>query len=153
MADKYFGKYTGVVSENRDEENLGRLQVSVPSILEEDDLILAGPALPYGYFFVPEIGVKVWVEFEGGDLGLPLWTGVQYVPGEWAEEGMANPPQKRVVRSPTGNLLLLSDKQGEEGVRLFSTAVLEIRALGTINIRAPNVIINGRVVTPLPNAI
>jgi len=153
MADKHFGKYTGIVVENRDDDNLGRLQVSVPSILEEDDLITAVPALPYGYFFVPEVGNKVWVEFEGGELGLPLWTGVQYVPGEWADEGIANPPQKRVVRSPTGNYLLLSDRQGEEGVKLFSTAVLEIRSLGTIDLRAPNVFINGRAVAPLPNTI
>jgi Type VI secretion system/phage-baseplate injector OB domain len=118
MPDRYFGKYTGIVKDNRDDANLGRVKVSVPAIFPPNEHMLARPALPYGYFFVPENETKVWVEFEGGDPGLVLWTGVQYVQGEWAAEAKANPPQYRVVKTAAGHLLLFDDKSGEEKVQI-----------------------------------
>jgi len=118
MSDLYFGKYTGIVKDNRDDQNLGQLQVSVPTIFQPDELVTARPALPYGFFFVPENETKVWVEFEGGDPGLPLWTGVQYVPGEWANEAKANPPQKRVIKTASGHLIIFDDKDGEAGIEI-----------------------------------
>jgi Type VI secretion system/phage-baseplate injector OB domain len=118
VPDRYFGKYTGIVKDNRDDANLGRVKVSVPAIFPSDEQMLARPALPYGYFFVPENDTKVWVEFEGGDPGLVLWTGVQYVQGEWADEAKANPPQYRVVKTAAGHLLLFDDKSGEEQVQI-----------------------------------
>jgi hypothetical protein len=115
----YFGKYTGVVKDNRDSDKLGRLGVSVPALYPEDELLVARPALPYGVFFVPELETKVWVEFEGGDSGLPLWTGGQYVQGEgWAPEADGDPPQKRALRTPAGHLLLFNDTSGDEGITL-----------------------------------
>lgn len=118
MPDQYFGKYTGIVKDNRDDQNLGQVRVSVPTIIPPDDWVTARPALPYGFFFVPEIEAKVWIEFEGGDPDLPLWTGVQYVPGEWAAEAEANPPQKRVVKTASGHVLIFNDKGGEESIEI-----------------------------------
>ena len=153
MPDAYFGKYTGVVGDNRDPENLGRLRVIVPAIFPSGDTVMARPALPYGVFFVPEIGSKVWVEFESGDPGLPLWTGVQYEAGEWPAEARVDPPQKRVIKSPSGHLLILNDRGGEEGIEISSNARIVIRSLGLIEIQAPSVAINGRPVVPLANPI
>lgn len=118
MPDQYFGKYTGIVKDNRDNDKRGQLKLSVPTIFPEDELVLARPALPYGFFFVPENNAKVWVEFEGGDPDLPLWTGLQYVPGEWAAEGEANPPQMRVIKTASGHLLLFNDKEGNEAIEI-----------------------------------
>ncbi|HEY9830331.1 MAG TPA: phage baseplate assembly protein V [Stenomitos sp.] len=121
MPDQYFGKYTGIVKDNRDGQNLGQLKVSVPAIFPPDELVEARPALPYGFFFVPEVDAKVWVEFEGGDSGLPIWTGIQYVPGEWAEEAKVNPPQKRVIKTASGHFILFDDKAGDEEIQIKST--------------------------------
>jgi hypothetical protein len=112
MPDRYFGKYTGIVVDNRDTLQLGQLQVAVPAIFAPDERVTARAALPYGFFFVPEVGGKVWVEFEGGDTGLPLWTGVQYVAGEWPAEAQADPPDRRVIKSAAGHLLTLDDTPG-----------------------------------------
>lgn len=112
----YYGKYTGIVKDNQDDQKLGRLTVSVPSIYDADETVVARPALPYGFFFVPENGAKVWVEFEGGDTGLPIWSGVQYVAGEWASEGAISPPQKRVLKTAAGHVVVFDDKSGEEGI-------------------------------------
>ena len=117
MAEQYFGKYTGVVKENKDPKKLGHLQVSVPAIFPEDETVEAAPALPFGYFFVPEKGAKVYVEFEGGDSGYPLWTAVQYIQGEWAAEAEADPPQLRVVKTVAGHLLIFDDKENKVELR------------------------------------
>jgi hypothetical protein len=139
--------------DNHDPENLGQLKVSTPNIFPPEELMIARPALPYGVFFVPEPGAKVWVEFEGGDTGLPLWTGVQYVPGEWPPEAREDPPKKRVIKTAAGHLVILNDKSGEEGIEIRSNARIVIQCLGTIQIEAPNVIINGRTVAPQPRPI
>ena len=112
----YYGKYTGIVKDNQDTDKLGRLTVSVPTIYDDDETVVARPALPYGFFFVPENGAKVWVEFEGGNSGMPLWSGVQYVAGEWAQEAAVSPPQKRVLKTAAGHLVIFDDKSGEEGI-------------------------------------
>jgi hypothetical protein len=152
MSEKYFGKYTGIVEDNHDEQNLGQLKVSVPAI-SDDPLLNVRPALPYGFFFVPENNAKVWVEFEGGELGLPIWTGVQYVAGEWAAEAEANPPQKRVIKTASGHLIILDDQLDTQGIEIRSKTRIVIRCLGTIEIQAPNLIMNGRTVVPLPRPI
>jgi hypothetical protein len=116
--DGYFGKYTGLVKDNRDSDKLGKLQVSVPSIFPPEELVNARPALPYGHFFVPEVDAKVWVEFEGGDSGLPIWTGVQYVAGEWPAEADVDPPQYRVLKTAANHVVLFNDKDGEEAIEI-----------------------------------
>ena len=122
MPGGYFGKYSGIVKDNRDAQILGQLQVVVPAIFDPDDVVTARAALPYGYFFVPEIDVKVWVEFEGGDTGLPLWTGVQYVAGEWPAEAQADPPQKRVIKSAAGHVLTFDDTGGSEKIEIKTSS-------------------------------
>jgi hypothetical protein len=116
MPDLYYGKYTGIVKDNSDAEKLGQLQVVVPAIFPPDEVIKARAALPYGFFFVPEIQAKVWIEFEGGDTGLPLWTGVQYVAGEWPPEAQAIPPSHRVIKTASGHLVTFDDTSGAEKI-------------------------------------
>ena len=118
MPDLYFGKYSGIVVDNTDADNLGRIQVAVPAIFPADELVLARPALPFGFFFVPENEAKVWVEFEGGDSGLPLWTGIQYVAGEWAAEAAVDPPTKRALKTPSGHVVLFDDTSGQEAIQV-----------------------------------
>jgi hypothetical protein len=120
MADagQYFGKYSGIVKDNKDSEKLGKVKVSVPALFPSDELMDARPALPYGWFFVPENETQVWVEFEGGDSTLPLWTGVQALNGKWAAEIDLDPPEKRGLKTKAGHLILFDDKSGEELIRI-----------------------------------
>jgi hypothetical protein len=82
----YFGKYRGKVVNNADPQQLGRLQVTVPDVLGQT-LGWAMPCVPFagpqsGFFAMPSVGANVWVEFEGGDPGFPIWTGCFWSPGE-----------------------------------------------------------------------
>ena len=78
--ERVFGKYRGIVLNNVDPLNLGRLQANVPEVLGEMPTGWATPCAPCGgtgagFFSVPPIGAGVWIEFEGGDVSRPIWTG------------------------------------------------------------------------------
>jgi hypothetical protein len=118
VGDRYFGKYSGVVKDNRDDTDQGIVTVTVPTIFPADEIVAARPALPYGVFFVPEVDTGVWVEFEGGDSEFPLWTGVQHTQATWAPEAAVSPPTARAVRTPSGHLLVFDDTSGSESVLL-----------------------------------
>jgi hypothetical protein len=80
------GKYRGKVINNIDPLMCGRIIASVPAIAELP-LTWATPCVPYagrmvGLFAVPPIGANVWIEFEGGDLSKPIWTGCFWGKGE-----------------------------------------------------------------------
>ena len=79
---RFYGKYRGIVVDNQDPSQLGRLKLKVPSVLGPDVVTgWATPCVPYGgaadqgFLFVPERGAGVWVEFEEGDLEFPIWVG------------------------------------------------------------------------------
>lgn len=84
---RFFGKYRGKVANNIDPLYRGRLQVSVPSILGDNNLSWAMPCVPYagknvGFYAMPSINTNVWVEFEEGDPDYPIWSGCFWGKGE-----------------------------------------------------------------------
>lgn len=115
MAETYLGIYAGLVTANDDGE--GVLQVRVPSLYPGGESLPARPALPYGVLFLPEVDTKVWIQFEGGDPTLPLWTGVHQVGDAWPSD--TQPPAARVLRTPGDHRLVLDDTEGSEGVALL----------------------------------
>ena len=87
MSGQHFGKHRGEVLNVLDPLGLGRIQVSVPGLLDNTTLAWAMPCLPgagpnVGIFVIPPVGAKVWVEFERGDLDYPIWSGGFWGTGE-----------------------------------------------------------------------
>ncbi len=85
-AAKYLGKYRGEVIANMDPQQLGRIQTRVPEIGGKE-LNWATPCVPYPAsgiptLAVPAIGTSVWIEFEGGNLEYPIWSGCFWEPGQ-----------------------------------------------------------------------
>ena len=115
----YFGKYTGIVKNNADDRKLGHIDVVVPAIFGKEEIVTARPALPFGWFFIPEPGSKVWIEFEGGESGLPLWTGIQYMTGEFPNSFDLDPPEKRIIGTPSGHWLIFNDKEDQEAIEIL----------------------------------
>ena len=75
----YYGKYRGTVVDNLDPMTRGRLRVTVPAVLGPEQ-VWAMPCVPYagpnlGFYFLPENGTGVWVEFEAGEISYPIWSG------------------------------------------------------------------------------
>lgn len=123
--NRYYGKYRGFVTDNNDPEQSGRVRLIIPSVLGEAETGWALPCFPFGgladqgMFAVPEINAQVWVEFEEGNINLPIWTGTFYQKnGDVPIEAALSPPTTRVFKTPAGHVLEFDDKDGEEKFRL-----------------------------------
>ena len=79
--------FVGTVVENVDPKGLGRIRVTIPNLLESDDISLLpfisslqsvfhGGINSAGSFSVPEIGSKVLVRFLNGDIYFGVYVGV-----------------------------------------------------------------------------
>jgi len=74
---RFFGVYRGVVVDNQDPLNRGRLRLQVPQILQAEITGWAWASLRPGIANVTvPIGTPVWVMFEGGDPSFPIWVGM-----------------------------------------------------------------------------
>jgi hypothetical protein len=51
----------------------------------------------------------VWIEFEGGDLSYPIWTGTWFTSGDIPESAQ---PGKKVFKTKSGHKLVLDDDGG-----------------------------------------
>ncbi len=116
LTDRFYGKYRGLVTDNGDPSNLGRLRARVPEVLGDVETGWALPCAPYsgagsGLFTVPSAGAGVWIEFEAGDVSRPIWSGCWWGDGERPsdEQGTAAIPALKVLRSEQGLLVKLDD--------------------------------------------
>jgi len=80
---RFYGKYRGMVIDNIDPMQMGRLMVQVPDVLTEMPSSWAMPCFPVsgkqmGFWSIPQVGTGVWVEFEQGDPDYPIWSGCWY---------------------------------------------------------------------------
>jgi hypothetical protein len=83
VSTKYFGKYRGVVTDNVDPLQTGRLRALVPDVLGNNESSWAMPCVPCGVSktvasSLPKKGAAVWIEFEQGNPDHPIWTGCFY---------------------------------------------------------------------------
>jgi hypothetical protein len=112
---KYYGKYSGVVVDNHDAKTSGLLQVQIPTMFGKKT-VPARPCFPTAHFFVPKIGDQVWIEFEAGNPSYALWVGCWYASGTVPPEAAVNPPDNRVIQTPSGHTVEFADKSGEEKI-------------------------------------
>jgi uncharacterized protein involved in type VI secretion and phage assembly len=146
MSDqKYFGKYRGMVINNIDPMQMGRLMVQVPDI----SLIPSTWAMPcfpvtgkqMGVWVLPVIGSGVWVEFEQGNTDYPVWVGC--FPGSAADVPAlalaGNPVSPSIVLQTTlQNTLMISDMAGPAGGILLKTMTGALISINDIGITISN---------------
>jgi Type VI secretion system/phage-baseplate injector OB domain len=119
MSPRFFGKYRGVVIDNIDPDQVGRIQAQVPDVLGELPSTWALPCAPAagiqaGCFIVPPVGSQVWIEFERGDPDYPIWAGgfwglVANVPALATSPPPIFPGQNIVLQTTGQNVVALSD--------------------------------------------
>lgn len=128
--NKFYGKYRGTVTVNVDPEQRGRIMAMVPDVLGVIPSSWAMPCLPIagkqqGTYFIPQIGAGVWIEFENGDPGYPIWTGCFWgVVAEVPALALAgNPASPNIVlQTSLQNAVVISDLPGPTGgIMLKST--------------------------------
>lgn len=115
LRTRYFGKYRGTVADISDPEKLLRIKANVPAVFGEDQSPWAMPCVPYagpqhGLVLLPEKGDGVWIEFEGGDLSRPIWSGCW-----WARNQVPSPQGDtvRILETSPGHQILI-DEQNDE---------------------------------------
>jgi hypothetical protein len=126
--DRFFGKYEGVVTDVSDPKTIGRIRARVPAVLGEDlDTGWALPCSPYGggkdhgLLFLPDTGDTVWIEFAGGDVSRPIWSGTFWGapessggPDDLAAETGAEAPTGDGGKDASATLGVLKTRSGHE---------------------------------------
>jgi hypothetical protein len=111
---RFWGKYRGTVVDVDDPLTIGRVRASVPSVLADADSPWAMPCVAFagdghGLVLLPEVGDGVWIEFEGGDPALPVWTGC------WWSTALPDPGAAKVrALVTTGGLKVVLDDDANE---------------------------------------
>jgi hypothetical protein len=104
-----YGKHRGLVLDDQDPMQLGRIRASVPSVGAQP-LGWAMPCVPCagaasGVFVVPPVGSNVWIEFEEGDESRPIWTGGFWSTGQ--VPASAGPGGGFTIAAPTGERIVV----------------------------------------------
>jgi uncharacterized protein involved in type VI secretion and phage assembly len=156
MRGPFYGKFRGVVTDNRDPLMLGRVKARVQDVFGDRSCGWALPSLPYagkgvGLFLIPPEGASVWIEFEHGDPDYPIWTGCFWSQGELP----ANPAvaEMKVLKTDAGTITL-NDLPGIGGITIETSKgmkiVINMQGIeiddglkGSIKLTGPKVSING----------
>mgnify|MGYP001325562114 FL=1 len=116
----YYGKFRGVVVDNKDPNQLGRLTARVPDVFGDETSGWALPATPYagdgvGLYLIPPVGASVWIEFEHGDPEYPIWSGCFWA----SSEVPASPasPDVKVLKTTAGTITI-NDTSGSAGITI-----------------------------------
>src|SRR5215217_5976038 len=120
MTGHHYGKYRGIVTNNQDPNNLGRLKARVPEVLGDVETGWALPAAPFagngiGLFIVPPPDSGVWIEFEAGDVSRPIWSGCWWGEGQLPNQAT---PEIKVLKTVSGHTITLDDTDGSEKVEV-----------------------------------
>jgi uncharacterized protein involved in type VI secretion and phage assembly len=114
MRGRFYGKYRGSVTETaaNDPDNRGRIKALVPAVLGNTPTGWCDPCVPYagdgvGTALFPEKGYGVWIEFEGGDVSFPIWSGCYWRKGELPSDWTV--PDQKGITTKAGHTVVLDD--------------------------------------------
>jgi uncharacterized protein involved in type VI secretion and phage assembly len=179
---RLLGMYVGYVVDRKDPEQLGRVRVCVPGLIDPSSGwawplgTVGGGSKNRGFFAVPEENAEVALFFNQGDIDQPHYLAAHWGKpdgqSEVPEEAQKDSPDNRVLATETfrieldetkgaRKLKLTNKKTGDylefkaeaNTVTLQATTSLTIRAVGGITLEATQVNIAGRVVRPVAEAI
>jgi uncharacterized protein involved in type VI secretion and phage assembly len=109
LSNRFYGKYRGVVTEV--DEKTFRVKAKLAGVLADQTTGWARPCVPFagkgiGMAFLPVVGAGVWIEFEGGDVSYPIFSGYYWNDGENPAEATS---KVRAIITQGGAQILLSD--------------------------------------------
>ena len=130
------------VIDNNDPEGLGRVQVQfvwqerkkehTPWIRAVQPHAGAGK----GFYFIPEIGEEVWVDFEDQNAERPFVVGSNYNGKEFSKYHTAG-NDKKVIHTRSGTKIILNDAEGSVFIEDPSGNTYLMDGQGNINVSAP----------------
>lgn len=113
LRHRFYGKYRGSVTAV--ESATMRVKALVPAVLGDVATGWAAPCVPFagagfGHAFLPELDSGVWIEFEGGDVSYPIWSGCYWREGEQPGDATET---VRLLSTPGGMALTVDDDARE----------------------------------------
>jgi phage baseplate assembly protein V len=122
------GVVIGVVTNNKDDQGLGRVKVRFPWLSGTVESHWARVATPMagngrGLYSLPEVDDEVLVLFDRGDVRFPfvigaLWNGKDKAPSSNGDGHNA----ERVIKSRSGHVIRLTDESGAEKVEIVDAS-------------------------------
>jgi uncharacterized protein involved in type VI secretion and phage assembly len=121
---RFYGVVIALVTNNNDPDDLGRVKLRLPWLDDESESDWARVMTPMagagrGFYFLPEVDDEVLVAFEHGSPESPyvlgaLWNGKDKPP----ESNQDGKNQVRMIKSRSGHVIRLTDKDGEEQIEI-----------------------------------
>lgn len=150
LANRFYGKYRGIVTEV--DAATMRIRATVPAVLGEAPSGWCQPCVPYagpgvGFFFLPEPGAGVWIEFEAGDVSYPIWAGCFWhagdVPAEAGEKvrGIVTGAPHQLIFDDDADEVTLGDSNGGT-LLLSSDGITATRGTSSLVVSDTSVSIN-----------
>lgn len=141
------GVVSALVTNIEDPDKLGRVQVKFPWLPKGNNAELSstwariasiGGGKDRGIFFLPEINDEVLVAFEHGDMNFPyivgtLWNGKDTPPLNHTNATSNKVVNNRMIKSRSGHVIELNDKQGEEKITIKDKSTKNIIEFDTYN--------------------
>jgi hypothetical protein len=148
------GVRVGLVTQNKDNEGLGRVKVKFPTFDDQDESAWARVASPMagsgrGLSVLPEVNDEVLVAFEQGDINRPyilgmLWNGKDKPPSSagLGGGGQSNP----LSLETTGDVIIKSKGnikiESTSGISIDSQGDISISSSGNVNIKGTAINLN-----------
>jgi uncharacterized protein involved in type VI secretion and phage assembly len=120
------GLCIGIVTDNRDPEDQGRVKVRFPWMSSDQTsdwvrVVIPGGGAERGFAWLPEINDEVLIGFELGDMQYPyvlggLWNGRDQPPESNTACIKDHKVQQRIIRSRSGHRIILNDDANEGGI-------------------------------------
>ncbi len=109
LRGRFYGKYRGTVTDV--DGKRGRIKALVPAVLGDTKTGWCDPCVPYAgpqvaFLFLPETNAGVWIEFEGGDVSYPIWSGCYWHTDDLPK---AATPTHKLIQTKSGHQILIND--------------------------------------------
>ncbi len=126
------GIMVGIVTDNQDPSNQGRVKVRYPALSPDHAsdwarVISAGAGAKRGILFIPEVNDEVLVGFEMGDIHHPyvlggLWNGQDQPPYPTDKTVQGGKVALRIIQSREGHYLAFLESDDTKGIVIVDTS-------------------------------
>lgn len=122
---KCYGVVVGIVTNNRDPDNMHRVKVRFPWLSQNDESnwarvtsLMAGNGR--GAYFLPEVDDEVLLAFEHGSIEHPYVVGSLWNGKDQAHENNSDGANdNRSIMSRSGHVVRLCDRSGDERIEII----------------------------------
>ena len=129
---RYYSSYRGVVMDNNDPKNLGRVKLMIPEVTGGDTYDYwavpkgAFSGAGYGSQVIPRPGTIVWVEFESGFIERPMYSHSYMSSDEVPQDKDLNDKNNFWFRTPEGTTVQINDTKKLINIKTGAGDYIEI---------------------------